>query len=230
MSTTTPPYAISTPYLRIPASQYFPIFKAGSEDIVLTVEFKNLNQNRVKFAAELIDESGKITGIPISAEISENKSYKRYNVLVKAGKSLVVSTTQPGFAVRAYKPALYAKPGMLHLNSGVTKSLVLHLDADGVHNVTIKGMPQGISISPVVAEIQQGMPVTFNVTRDAVSKVIGPIFFSVETLKIGTAIDILNEPPPIIDDGNSGGSGDKDPDIDPDMVSAYISGRDTVKL
>ena len=219
--------ATSTPYLRIPANQFFPIFKAGAEDIVLTVEFKNLNQNRVKFKADLVDQAGKEMGIPISAEIPENKSYKKFNILVKAGKSLMVSTTQPGFAVRAYKPALYANPGQIHINNSETQNTVLNLDADGVHTVTVKGVPQGVSISPMSAQIQQGMPITFQVTRDAVSRVIGPIFFAIDSLSIGTAIDVLTELPPP-DDGSSGGSGDGDPDINVDMVSAYIYGRDIV--
>lgn len=217
----------STPYVRIRANEYTPIFKAGSDDIVLTVEFKNLNQNRVKFQANLVDQKGVHLGLPISAEIPENKSYKKFNVLVKAGTSLMVSTTQPGFAVRAYKPALYSKPGQLHVGNSETVETVLNLDADGVHTVTIVGKPQGVTVSPMSAEIQQGMPITFGVTRDADSRVVGPVFFKIESLGIGTAIDILVEAPPP-DDGESGGSGDGDPDISADLVSAYIFGRDVV--
>ena len=33
--------AVSTPYQRISAKEFHQVFKAGNEDIVLTVEFKN---------------------------------------------------------------------------------------------------------------------------------------------------------------------------------------------
>ncbi len=216
-----------TPYLRIPANQFFPIFKAGNQDIVLTVEFKNLNQNRVKFNAELSDGTGKVIGLPIKTEVPENNSYKKFNVVVKANTTLQVSTSQPGFAVRAYKPALYAKPGQLHIGNSESITVELNLDADGVHTVVAKGLPQGVTISPASDTIQQGMPVTFTITRDAVSRVVGAAFFQIATLGIGTAIDIMVEEP-IPDDGNANGSGDNDPDIDPDLVSAYIHGRDSV--
>lgn len=216
-----------TPYVRIRANEYTPIFKAGSEDIVLTVEFKNLNQNRVKFKASLVNQKGVELGLPINAEIPENKSYKKFNVLVKANTSLMINTSQPGFAVRAYKPALYSKPGQLHVGNSETVDTVVNLDADGVHIVKVVGKPQGVTVSPASAQIQQGMPITFSVTRDDVSRVVGPVFFQIESLGIGTAIDVLVEAPPP-DDGQSGGSGDSDPDINADLVSAYIFGRDVV--
>ena len=217
----------STPHVRIPANEYTPIFKAGSEDIVLTVEFKNLNQNRVKFQANLTNQKGVELGLPISAEIPENKSYKKFNVLVKAGTTLMVSTTQPGFAVRAYKPALFARPGQIHVGNNESAETVLNLEANGVHTVTVVGKPQGVTVSPMSAQIQQGMPITFSVNRDAVSRVVGPVFFRIESLGIGTAIDVLVEAPPP-DDGSAGGDGDNDPDINADLVSAYIYGRDVV--
>ena len=217
----------STPYVNIPVNQYVPIFKAGSEDIVLTVEFKNLNQNRVKLQAELVDQNGKELGLSINAEIPENKSYKKFNVLVKAGKSLMVSTSQPGFAARAYKPALYVKPGQIYVSNNTSTTVSVNLDADGVHTVTARGLPQGVSISPASAEVRQGGPATFTLTRDGISKVVGAVFFQISSLGIGTAADVLVDAPPP-DDGNSGGNGDDDPDINADLLSAYVFGRDVV--
>lgn len=217
---------ISTPYLRIPANQFHTVFKAGEEDVVLTVEFKNLNQNRVKFSAELYNQNEQLLGIPFAVDVPENKSYKRYNVLVKAGTVLNVKTTQPGFAVRAYAPALYSKPGQLNVGNGQTVKTQVFLDADGVHNVQVKGVPQGITITPLGAQIQEGYPVEFTITRDDVSRVVGPIFFAINALNIGTAIDVMTEAPQP-DDG-SGDGNPNDPDIDVDMVAAYISGRDSV--
>ena len=217
----------STSYIRITANQYVPIFKAGNEDIVLTVEFKNLNQNRVKLQAELVDQNGKELGLSINADIPENKSYKKFNVLVKAGKSLMVSTTQPGFAVRAYKPALYVKPGQIHVGNNESVEVTVNLDSNGVHTVVAKGLPQGVTISPASAEVQQDGPAVFTITRDATSRVVGAAFFQIDSLNIGTAADILVEAPPP-DDGNSGGDGDDYPDFDADLVSAYIYGRDTI--
>ncbi len=217
----------STPYLRIPAKQYFPIFKAGSEDIVLTVEFKNLNQSRVKFKAELFDQLGKSVGLPINTEVAENKSYKKFNVLVKAGSILQVSTTQPGFAVRAYKPALYAKPGQANVGNGQTVDIDLELDADGSHQVNVVGLPTGVIIRPTIATIERGVPVAFQLTRDGVSRSIGAVFFQIATLGIGTAVDVLvetqaegSEPPAV--------TGNENPEIAADLVSAYITGRDSV--
>lgn len=217
----------STSFIRIAANQYIPIFKAGSEDIVLTVEFKNLNQNRVKLQAELVDQNGKELGLSIDAEIPENKSYKKFNVLVKAGKTLMVSTSQPGFVARAYKPALYVKPGQIHIGNNESIEVEVNLDADGVHTVLARGLPQGVSITPTSAEIQQGGPAIFTLTRDAISRVVGAAFFQIGSLGIGTAADVLVEAPPP-DDGTSGGSGDDDPDILADLVGAYVYGRDIV--
>lgn len=217
----------STPYVRIPPTQPITLFQAGSEDIIMTVEFKNLNTSRVKFKAELRDQKGVVMGLPIAAVIDENKTYKRYNVRVKANTSLVVSTPIPGFAVRAYQPALYAESGILNIGNSQTVPVVIRLNADGVHQVKCVGLPQGVTADKTSAEIQEGMPVTFNITRNADSRVVGAAFFQVESLNIGTAVDVLVEAPQP-DDGNESGTGNCDPDIEPDMLASYISGRDSV--
>lgn len=217
----------STPYLRLTASQPLTVFKAGAEDIILTVEFKNLNSSRVRFSAELVDDTKRQIGLPVKVEIDENKTYKRFNIRVKAGKTLVVSTTIPGFAVRAYKPALYSESAVLNIGNDQTVPVTIRLDADGVHDVKVVGLPQGVTIDKNTAQIQEGMPVTFNVTRDAVSRVVGALFFKIDSLNIGTVVDVLvEEPQP--NDGEEGGSGDCDPDFNADLVASYISGRDSV--
>lgn len=220
--------AIITPYQRISAQEFHQVFKAGAEDVVLTVEFKNLNHNRVKLRAQLYGNQEKPLGIPFNLEVPENKSYKKFNVLVQAGKSLYVKCEEPGFAVRVYQAGLYSKPGQVQLDNGDSGTIQLFLDADGVHTVKLKtsALPQGITVDKTEATIQQGVPAAFTFTRDANSRAIGAAFFSIETLKIGTAIDIDTEA--IIDDGTGSGSGSNDPDVDVDMVSAYIFGRDSV--
>lgn len=220
--------AITTPYQRISAQEFHQVFKAGAEDMVLTVEFKNLNHNRVKLRAQLYNNQEKPLGIPFNIEVPENKSYKKFNVLVQAGKSLYVKCDEPGFAVRVYQAGLYCKPGQVQLNNSTSDTVQLFLDADGVHTVKLKAtaLPQGITVDKTEATIQQGVPASFTFTRDATSRALGAAFFSIETLKIGTAIDIDTEA--VIDDGSGSGSGCDDPDIDVDMVSAYVFGRDSV--
>lgn len=216
---------IVSKFMLLKPNEYSTIFKASNQDIIVTVELLNTNKHAVDLSAGLFLGKSQIN-TSITSSVGENKSFKKFNVLIKANSPLNIKVGIPGIAARIYTAAFFAKPGYLNLEQGETKEVEFFLEHNGEYVIEAGNKPSGIIISPAAQAISEGHPAKFTITRAQGMLGVGPALFKIPQLKIATAIDIMIGIVEEIDDGVSDDC--EEADFDADLVSAYISGRDRI--
>lgn len=199
------------------------LFKAVDRDYTVTVEMKNLNENDVNLSAVVLGaDNVPLIDTPIEASIREQKSFKKANVFVPKGESVIVKSNTPGFAARVYQPLIYAVPGQVRLNKNTEMEVKIYLNSQTPAEIIPVSIVPGVEAIPVQPMSNIDTPAVFKVTRTD-TEATGQIQFTTggSSNTLGTVIDVqYGEPLPPVDDGCPADN------FDADLAAAYINSRD----
>lgn len=225
MSNVIPPSEkLPTEFRRLSASIPAQIFHAKDSDYTVTVEIKNLNDSNVQFKCDFLNGLNQpLLNKPLDVTIGYQSSFKKQNILIKKGETLIVKTHTPGIAVRVYQGVFYTVPGQLNLEKLSSENIKVYL-THGEESIVVPRIDlPGVTCVAIKNTASQDSPAEFTITRGDTS-VVGQIGFYAETPKFLTIVDVNlglvqtpddDEPTP-------------DTDFDADLVKAYMGGRDSV--